>query len=68
MREGSAGEQEAGVVILRLNTPGGLATSMREVIADVLGSSVPVIGYVVSRPQQSTLCISKGDDRISVYL
>jgi len=27
-------------------TPGGLATSMREMIADVLGSSVPVIGYV----------------------
>jgi len=42
----TAGEQRAGVVILRLNTPGGLATSMREIIADVLGSSVPVIGYV----------------------
>jgi membrane-bound serine protease (ClpP class) len=42
----TAGEQQAGVVILRLNTPGGLATSMREIIADVLGSSVPVIGYV----------------------
>ncbi|QDW37992.1 nodulation protein NfeD [Bradyrhizobium sp. KBS0727] len=42
----TAGERQAGVVILRLNTPGGLATSMREIIADVLGSSVPVIGYV----------------------
>jgi membrane-bound serine protease (ClpP class) len=42
----TAGERRAGVVILRLNTPGGLATSMREIIADVLGSSVPVIGYV----------------------
>jgi len=42
----TAGERRADVVILRLNTPGGLATSMREIIADVLGSSVPVIGYV----------------------
>jgi membrane-bound serine protease (ClpP class) len=42
----TAGERRPVVVILRLNTPGGLATSMREIIADVLGSSVPVIGYV----------------------
>ena len=42
----TAGERQAGVVILRLNTPGGLATSMRKIIADVLGSSDPVIGYV----------------------
>jgi membrane-bound serine protease (ClpP class) len=42
----AAGERRVDVVILRLNTPGGLATSMREIIADVLGSSVPVIGYV----------------------
>jgi membrane-bound serine protease (ClpP class) len=42
----TAGERRAEVVVLRLNTPGGLATSMREIIADVLGSSVPVIGYV----------------------
>ena len=42
----TAGERRVDVVILRLNTPGGLATSMREIIADVLGSSVPVLGYV----------------------
>src|SRR6266478_8680619 len=42
----TASERRVDVVILRLNTPGGLATSMREIIADVLGSSVPVIGYV----------------------
>ncbi|HTN97871.1 MAG TPA: nodulation protein NfeD [Nordella sp.] len=42
----SAYERNAEVVILRLNTPGGLATSMREIIADVLASPVPVIGYV----------------------
>lgn len=42
----TARERRAEVAILRMNTPGGLATSMREIIADVLGSSVPVIGYV----------------------
>jgi membrane-bound serine protease (ClpP class) len=42
----TAGERRVDVVILRLNTPGGLTTSMREIIADVLASSVPVIGYV----------------------
>lgn len=41
-----AAERRAGVVVLRLNTPGGLTTSMREIIADVLASPVPVIGYV----------------------
>ncbi|MCA1456065.1 nodulation protein NfeD [Bradyrhizobium sp. BRP22] len=41
-----AGERRAQIVILRLNTPGGLNTSMREIIADVLASPVPVIGYV----------------------
>jgi hypothetical protein len=29
----TAGERRVDVVILRLNTPGGLATSMREIIA-----------------------------------
>ncbi|MET4293258.1 membrane-bound serine protease (ClpP class) [Bradyrhizobium sp. LB8.2] len=41
-----AGERRAEIVILRMNTPGGLNSSMREIIADVLASSVPVIGYV----------------------
>jgi membrane-bound serine protease (ClpP class) len=41
-----AKERHAEVVVLRMNTPGGLATSMREIIADVLASRVPVVGYV----------------------
>ncbi|OAE97508.1 serine protease [Bradyrhizobium centrolobii] len=41
-----AGERRAEVVILRMNTPGGLNSSMREIIADVLASPIPVIGYV----------------------
>ena len=41
-----ASERRAEVVVLRMNTPGGLSTSMREIIADVLASRVPVVGYV----------------------
>jgi membrane-bound serine protease (ClpP class) len=41
-----ASERHAEVVVLRMNTPGGLSTSMREIIADVLASHVPVVGYV----------------------
>jgi membrane-bound serine protease (ClpP class) len=42
----SADPKHIEAVVLQLNTPGGLATSMREIIADVLASPVPVIGYV----------------------
>jgi membrane-bound serine protease (ClpP class) len=42
----AAAGRRAEVVILRLNTPGGLATSMREITAEVIASPVPVIGYV----------------------
>ncbi|MBH5397928.1 nodulation protein NfeD [Bradyrhizobium sp. CNPSo 4010] len=42
----TASERRAEVVLLRMNTPGGLNSSMREIIADVLASPVPVIGYV----------------------
>jgi len=41
-----ASERRAEVVLLRLNTPGGLNSSMREIIADVLASPIPVVGYV----------------------
>src|SRR6266436_6453613 len=37
---------DVGVVILRMNTPGGLDSSMREINAAILASSVPVATYV----------------------
>ncbi|AEH87708.1 NfeD family protein [Mesorhizobium opportunistum] len=41
-----AARRDAAALILKLDTPGGLVTSMREMIADILASPVPVIGYV----------------------
>lgn len=41
-----AAGRHAEVLILKLNTPGGLVTSMREMIADILASPVPVVGFV----------------------
>lgn len=36
----------APLVILRINTPGGLSKSMRDIVQAILSSPVPVIGYV----------------------
>ena len=41
-----AQEQDAALVILRMDTPGGLDTSMRDIIQDILVAAVPVVTYV----------------------
>lgn len=41
-----AKERNASLVVLRLDTPGGLDTSMRDIIRDILASPVPVATYV----------------------
>lgn len=41
-----AEERDAAVVVLRMDTPGGLDTSMRQMIKAILGSRVPVATYV----------------------
>jgi len=41
-----AERQNAEVVILRMDTPGGLDTSMRTIIKRILASKVPVVSYV----------------------
>jgi len=41
-----AQEQDAALVILRMDTPGGLDTSMRDIIQNILVAEVPVVTYV----------------------
>lgn len=50
----TARESNAEVLILQVNTPGGLVTSMREIVADILKSSVPVVGYVAPSGGRAT--------------
>jgi membrane-bound serine protease (ClpP class) len=38
--------EQAACIIIELDTPGGLAESMRLIIQDILGSRVPVVVYV----------------------
>jgi len=42
----TAEENEAACVIIELDTPGGLAESMRLIVQDILGSRVPVVVFV----------------------
>lgn len=41
-----ANEMGAEAMVMELDTPGGLDTSMREIIKDILGSGVPVVVFV----------------------
>jgi membrane-bound serine protease (ClpP class) len=41
-----AADKGAEVAILRIDTPGGLDTSMREMVQDIIAAPVPVIAYV----------------------
>jgi len=42
----SARERHASMVVLRMDTPGGLDTSMRDIVRAILDSPVPVAGFV----------------------
>ena len=42
----AAHEASSELVLIRLNTPGGLGISMQEIIQDILNSPVPVVCYV----------------------
>jgi membrane-bound serine protease (ClpP class) len=42
----AAEQRDAGLVILRMDTPGGLSESMRTMIRAILSSSIPVATYV----------------------
>jgi len=41
-----ANEKKVEALVIELDTPGGLDTSMRNIVKDIIGSEVPVIVYV----------------------
>jgi membrane-bound serine protease (ClpP class) len=41
-----ANEKKVEVLVIELDTPGGLDTSMRNIVKDIIGSAVPVVVYV----------------------
>jgi membrane-bound serine protease (ClpP class) len=48
-----AAEDGHAAVILEIDTPGGLSTSMRDIVEAILGSEVPVLGYVAPQGAQA---------------
>ncbi len=42
----AAADRGATLAVLRIDTPGGLVTSTRDIIREIIGAPVPVIGYV----------------------
>jgi membrane-bound serine protease (ClpP class) len=62
---GEAKDKHATVVILRIDTPGGLDSSMRAIIKDILAAPMPVIAYVYpggSRAASAGMYITQAAD------
>src|SRR5262249_48349390 len=60
-----AKDKHATVVIIRMDTPGGLDSSMRDIIKDILAAPMPVITYVYpngSRAASAGMYITQASD------
>jgi membrane-bound serine protease (ClpP class) len=49
-----AHKEHASLVILSIDTPGGLVSSMQEIVTTITNAPLPVIGYVEPRSGQAT--------------
>lgn len=54
-----AAKEDAAVIVLLMDTPGGLDSSMREIVRAILASPVPVVGHVApsALPAPGPLCL-----------
>lgn len=50
---GQAENESASVVIVRIDTPGGLLDATRDMVGDIFGSRVPVVSYVAPEGAQA---------------
>ena len=48
-----AQDDDAGVIIVRIDTPGGLLDATRDMVGDIFGSRVPVVSYVAPEGAQA---------------
>ncbi len=48
-----ANEQKVGFIVIQLDTPGGLMTSMREIIKAIMSSEIPVVVYTYPKGAQA---------------
>jgi membrane-bound serine protease (ClpP class) len=61
----AAAEQDAEVAIIRIDTPGGLDSSTREMVKDIIDAPMPVIAYVSpdgARAASAGLFITEASD------
>jgi membrane-bound serine protease (ClpP class) len=49
-----AHQQNAAFVLMSIDTPGGLVTSMQSMVSDITNSPIPVVGYVEPPTAQAT--------------
>lgn len=66
---GRAESQHAALLVLMMNTPGGISTSMDEIVTSLLNSRVPVVAYVApagARSDSAGLFVAQAADLVAM--